>query len=82
MAAAAATTPMDQQPSPFSQVLPAELVQFTALFQKGQVELRWETATELNNAGFDIQRSYRRAQLASPYFVPDAGTTQETQLHI
>ena len=63
----------------FSQVLPVELVQFTALFQKGQVELRWETATELNNAGFDIQRSADGRDWQSLAFVPGAGTAQETQ---
>ncbi|MFZ4622022.1 MAG: FG-GAP-like repeat-containing protein [Bacteroidota bacterium] len=37
--------------------LPVELTSFTANTAKGSVELLWKTATEVNNAGFDIERS-------------------------
>ena len=37
--------------------LPVELVAFTARARSGNVELRWTTATELNNYGFEIERS-------------------------
>lgn len=60
-------------------VLPVELVQFTALSQEGQVELQWETATELNNAGFDIQNSADGRSWKTLAFVPGAGTAQEEQ---
>ena len=43
------------------------------------MELRWETATELNNAGFDIQRSIDGRNWQALAFVPGAGTAQETQ---
>lgn len=35
---------------------PVELVSFTASIDKGLVNLKWKTATELNNTGFDIER--------------------------
>ena len=35
--------------------LPVELVAFEALVDGATVELRWETASETNNAGFEIQ---------------------------
>ncbi len=40
-----------------SEPLPVELSSFTASCSNNNVELKWETATELNNYGFDIERS-------------------------
>lgn len=39
--------------------LPVELVSFSANVVKDNVELTWKTATELNNFGFEIERSIR-----------------------
>ena len=38
-------------------VLPVELTSFTANLSGGNVELRWVTATEVNNYGFEIEHS-------------------------
>src|ERR1035437_440296 len=38
-------------------VTPVELVSFTASVNKDLINLNWKTATELNNTGFDIERS-------------------------
>jgi Ice-binding-like/Secretion system C-terminal sorting domain len=40
-----------------SNVLPVELTSFTAAVKNGAVELHWNTNTEVNNYGFDVQRS-------------------------
>ncbi|MFA6979154.1 MAG: T9SS type A sorting domain-containing protein [Ignavibacteriaceae bacterium] len=37
--------------------LPVELVSFNAIVIKDKIELNWKTATELNNYGFEIERS-------------------------
>ncbi|MDP1675454.1 MAG: T9SS type A sorting domain-containing protein, partial [Bacteroidota bacterium] len=37
--------------------LPVELVSFTATVRSGKVELSWSTATEINNAGFAIEKN-------------------------
>jgi len=37
--------------------LPVELIDFTATANEKQVDLFWETSSEINNAGFEIQRS-------------------------
>ncbi len=37
--------------------LPVELTSFTAKVNQNIVELKWQTATEVNNYGFEIQRS-------------------------
>lgn len=39
-----------------NQPLPVELTSFTASVQNETVNLKWETATEVNNYGFEIQR--------------------------
>ncbi|KAA3616100.1 MAG: T9SS C-terminal target domain-containing protein [Calditrichaeota bacterium] len=39
------------------QAIPVEVVSFTAASQSGSIQLQWETATESENAGFDIYRS-------------------------
>src|ERR1035437_2483379 len=38
--------------------LPVELTSFTAKQSVSGVELRWATATEVSNYGFDVERSY------------------------
>ena len=37
-------------------VLPVELVSFSVISSKMKTEIQWATATEVNNAGFDIER--------------------------
>lgn len=39
-----------------SVILPVELLQFTASATQGAIALRWATANETNNAGFELQR--------------------------
>ncbi len=36
--------------------LPVELVSFTARIKQGEVILKWSTATEVNNYGFEVQK--------------------------
>jgi hypothetical protein len=50
--------------------LSVELVSFTALPQGNRVELRWKTATETNNHGFEVER-----KLVSRFKDQDAGGT-------
>ena len=38
-------------------IVPVELVSFSAIVSDNSVELNWITATELNNSGFEIERS-------------------------
>jgi len=44
--------------------LPVELTSFTATVSGGKVTLNWQTATEVNNYGFEIQRSVVSGQLS------------------
>ncbi len=43
-----------------SSPLPVELISFSALIRDNCVELYWDTATEVNNYGFEIERSEKQ----------------------
>ncbi|HSD62919.1 MAG TPA: choice-of-anchor tandem repeat NxxGxxAF-containing protein, partial [Ignavibacteriaceae bacterium] len=70
--------------------VPVEFTAFTAASSIGSVDLNWATATEINNKGFEIQRSIRRTPFGEigdqrsdisiwekVGFVEGAGTTTE-----
>ncbi len=66
--------------------LPVELTSFTALADGRAVLLRWETASETNNAGFEIQHAAvveTRLGASLPWdavaFVDGFGTTEQPQ---
>ncbi len=46
--------------------LPVELTSFSALAQSSTVNLTWETATEVNNYGFEIERTITNSKLQIP----------------
>ncbi len=59
--------------------LPVELTSFTAQATSDGVRLSWTTASELNNSGFEVQRSTNQTNWATLGFVRGAGTTTEAQ---
>lgn len=61
--------------------IPVELVSFNAVVDKGNVLLKWSTATETNNAGFEIERSVSSANWNKIGFVGGAGTTTEKNVY-
>jgi len=65
----------DQPP----EIIPVELTSFTANTVNGNVVLNWETATELNNQGFEIERRTEDTQYRTIAFVEGHGTTSEPQ---
>ncbi len=50
-------TGSNSSPTVTSTPLPVELTTFTAAISNNSVELSWQTATEVNNYGFEIERS-------------------------
>ncbi|MGE5436259.1 MAG: T9SS type A sorting domain-containing protein [Syntrophothermus sp.] len=54
--------------------LPVELTSFTSFVQKNNVELNWTTATELNNFGFDVERSTNNLDWTKLAFVNGQGS--------
>ena len=59
--------------------IPVELVSFGASVQGNSVNLSWQTATELNNSGFEIQRKTENSNWNKIGFVEGAGTTTESR---
>ena len=57
-------------------VLPVELASFTSVVKNNNVILKWKTATELNNKGFEIYRNNVMIK-----FVPGFGTTSESNVY-
>lgn len=55
--------------------LPVELMDFDAQIENGVVVLRWETASELNNEGFEIMHSLNAQSWVSVGFVEGAGNS-------
>lgn len=61
----------------YNQIVPVELTSFTATSQNQKVTLNWATATEINNNGFEIQRSISNTDFVTVGFVRGFGTTTE-----
>ena len=61
--------------------LPVELVSFNAKVVGAQVQLSWSTATETNNAGFEIQRSIDNKEFVTIGYVEGKGTITERQTY-
>lgn len=59
--------------------LPVELSSFTASAKDNKIVLRWETKTEVNNQGFEIQRAVNRETTSEKWekigFVPGFGNS-------
>jgi len=66
-------------------IIPVELTSFTATAANDKVIINWSTATELNNLGFEIERSSnlndesKNRNWQTLGFVDGAGTTTENQ---
>jgi len=59
--------------------LPVSLTRFTARVETHGVQLQWATATEINNRGFEVQRSEDGVSFVPLTFVSGAGTTTAPQ---
>lgn len=72
--------------APNENLLPVELTAFEAVADGESVMLRWETASETNNAGFEIQRREGRSAKGEEVwqalaFVDGHGTTEQAQTY-
>ena len=57
--------------------VPVELTSFVAELINGEVQIKWTTATEINNSGFQVERKTENTEFISIGFVPGFGTTTE-----
>lgn len=61
--------------------IPVELTSFTAFVNDKQVQLKWITATELNNSGFSVERKIEGNDWKKIGFVSGNGTTTENHFY-
>ncbi|QNF32318.1 T9SS type A sorting domain-containing protein [Adhaeribacter swui] len=55
--------------------LPVQLLKFTAVMQAGKVVINWQTASEKDNKGFEVQHSADGVTFTKVAFVEGAGTS-------
>ncbi|MFZ1517955.1 MAG: PQQ-dependent sugar dehydrogenase [Ignavibacteriaceae bacterium] len=63
-------------------IIPVELTSFTAETVTNGVKLKWQTATELNNKGFEVHRKIDNNEWFTVSFVEGNGTTAENKSYI
>lgn len=61
------------------EVLPVALVDFTAIVEDGVTKLSWATVSEMNNNGFEIERSADGVAFADIGFIAGYGTSTAVQ---
>ncbi len=67
----------------YTGIVPVELTSFTGNVNNlGQVVLNWETATEVNNQGFEIERRTESSEYRTVGFVEGNGTITEPRSYI
>ncbi|MGK0388648.1 MAG: hypothetical protein ACI94Y_001380 [Maribacter sp.] len=64
---------------PLGEILPVELIYFDAIKDESTAVLKWETASEENNLGFNIEHSTNGEDFRPIGWVEGAGTTVEVQ---
>jgi hypothetical protein len=64
-----------------SAALPVELSAFAATLDAEAVALSWQTATETNNAGFEVERRVDNREWQTIHFVTGHGTTAEARTY-
>ena len=65
-----------------STVIPVELISFIAEIDENGIVLKWETATETNNFGFEVERGIDNKTFEKIGQIKGKGTTTEKQKYI
>ena len=60
---------------PEDEPLPVELLTLTAVYINNKIELTWQTATEINNYGFEIESSVNNEEFLSIGFIKGFGNS-------
>ncbi|MBK6681951.1 MAG: T9SS type A sorting domain-containing protein [Ignavibacteriales bacterium] len=61
--------------------LPVELTSFNAAIRNGLVDLKWETATEVNNYGFEVERKTASSDWSKIGFVEGHNSTNSPKYY-
>ncbi len=61
----------------YNGIVPVELTSFSASLNNNKINLKWQTASELNNLGFDIERKIDNGYWSKIGFINGSGTTSQ-----
>jgi autotransporter-associated beta strand protein len=61
--------------------LPVELTSFNASLRNGMINLNWETATEVDNNGFEVQRKDSKSEWTKIGYVDGHGTSNSPKYY-
>ena len=64
-----------------SPTIPVELTSFSAIYNKTDITLQWETATELNNKGFKVERSIDQCDWKNIAFIQGNGNSTSPKVY-
>jgi carboxypeptidase T len=59
-------------------IVPVELLSFNSELKDNKVNLKWSTGSEMNNQGFEVQRSQKESGFNTIGFVKGKGTSSES----
>jgi photosystem II stability/assembly factor-like uncharacterized protein len=62
--------------------VPVELISFSGFYENEKIILNWKTASEINNRGFEIERSIEKTDWEIIGFIEGNGTTAEINNYI
>ena len=62
-------------------IVPVELISFEGKLEKNKTVLNWQTASEINNSGFQIEKSLDKKNWLNIGFVEGKGTTTEQNFY-
>ncbi len=62
-------------------IVPVELTSFSAQNSGGNILLKWSTATETNNFGFEVEKSYNNQNFSKIAFISGNGTSSENHVY-
>ncbi|MCW8803506.1 MAG: C25 family cysteine peptidase [Ignavibacteriaceae bacterium] len=62
-------------------IVPVEMSSFNAQAEKDEIHLKWTTATETNNQGFEVERSIAGSSFEQMGYVAGYGTTTEPKTY-
>jgi len=65
----------------FADALPVELSMFSSVLNGNQVDLRWTTETEVNNYGFNVERSVENNEWTTIAFVDGNGNSNSPKYY-
>ena len=66
----------------FTSVLPVELVSFNADLKDNKVRLSWQTATEINTYGFEVERKLSESEWINLGFVEGNGNSSSPKFYL